>query len=163
MQIINNEPNTPASVLGLFTTAKQSIAYFASSIINEVEEGRLDPLKVLTLCKAMEATSEKIIAGIKANVLNEASKYGEKPFMFNGCELHKTATKTDYDYESSNDKVLERLLSLEENIKRQVSNRKEMLKTLTEPINLIDEATGEVFEAKPPVKKQVLGVKVSIK
>ena len=163
MEIINNQPDTPASVLGLFTTAKDSIKYFAASVINEVEDGKLDPLKVLTLCKAMESTSEKIIAGIKASALTEAEKYGDKPFKFNGCELHVTPVDTKYDYSTSNDKVLERLLALEENIKRQVANRKEMLKTLRETVTLIDEATGEVFQATPPLKKQTMGVKVVIK
>ena len=162
-QVLDMTPTTPASVLGLFTTAKQSIAFFAASIINEVEDGKIDPLKVHTLCKAMTETADKIIAGIKENVKIEAAKYGEKPFMFNGCELHNTSVKTEYDYEVCGDWEWEMLNTQMAIIKKQMTERQEWLKTMGSPQTVINKLTGEICEIVPPMKRTSMGVKCTIK
>lgn len=157
------QPDTALSVLELFSTSKEGITLFASKVINEVEAGNADPLRVQIFCKTLEEVAEKIKAGIKDNAKREAQKYGDKPFMHAGAELHLTNTFTQYDYEGCGDTQWE-LADFQ--VKSATNTRKEreaFLRALKEPMEVMDSVSGEVTILRPPVKKVTEGIKVSIK
>lgn len=156
-------PDTPMSVLELFSTSKEGIDTFARRIVDEVKEGRVDALRVKLLCKTLEKIIDKIDSATKDDQLKEAGKYGDKPFEFYGAELHLTSVKTDYDYTVCNDPVYYRLTEIQKKATEQIKERQEFLKAIKTPQNFVDDETGEVYEIKPPLKKQVDGVKVTIK
>ena len=156
-------PDTATGVLEMFNTSKEGIILFASKVINEVESGNIDPLKAKIWAKTLESIAEKIDKGTIEYQKTQAAKYGEKPFAFSGAELHYTATYTAYDYTICNDLVLN---AMEENLtrlKQQIEQRKEFLKTLGGPQNLLNDETGEVNTIYPPMKKSTMGVKCTIK
>jgi hypothetical protein len=161
--IVIQTPNHPIDVLELFDTSKEKIKLFSDLVIDEVKEGRIDPLKVKALCKSMEAVTEIIDKNTREEQAKEAAKFGDKPFNNYGCEMHLTATKTDYDYESCTDVVYDRLVKLKKNLEEQIKQRQEFLKNIRGSQTLVDDATGEVYNATAPFKKQTIGVKVSIK
>jgi len=157
------QPDTALSVLGLFSTSKEGVTLFASKVINSVEAGEIDPLKVQIYCKTLELIAEKIKEGIKDQAKTEAAKYGDKPFLHAGAELHLTSTYTVYDYEACNDSIWDRF---DHDAKVNTEARKEretFLRALKEPMEVLDNMTGEVIILRPPVKKSTEGVKVSIK
>ncbi len=163
MEIIHVIPDSPTSVLELFQPSKEGIVSFSSQVISAVEDGRVDPLRVRILCKAMTEIADKIDKGTKDNQAREAEKNGERPFIMAGCELQYAPVKTEYDFSRCNDAVLNRLLILEEEIAKQVKQRKDWLRTMAGQEVLVDEATGEQYTAYPPIKRTTMGVKVSIK
>jgi hypothetical protein len=156
-------PDTAMSVLEMFQPTKEGIALFAARVINDVEDGKVDPLHVQLLCKTLEEISDKIKAGIKENLKTEAAKYGEKPFMFQGAEFHLTHTKTEYDFSVCGDPQWEAFDQQEQSCAHQRKERETFLKALKEPMDMLDSLSGEIVTLRPPVKKQYDGVKVSIK
>jgi len=156
-------PDSPVSVLELFSTSKEGIVLFASKVINEVEAGNADPLRVQIFCKTLEAVAEKIKEGIKDNAKREAAKYGDKPFMHAGAELHLTSTYTAYEYGGCGDPQWEQA---DQQVQSATNTRKEreaFLRALGEPIDVLNSDSGEVNIIRPPVKKVTEGVRVTIK
>lgn len=163
MEVIQETPDTPMSVLELFSTSKDSIKLFGDNIIDQVKEGKVDPLRVAALTRTMDQISKYINDNIKENQRTEALKYGEKPFNAFGCEMHYTAVDTKYEYASCGDEVYDRLMQLKANLDQQIKNRQEWLKMMGKPEILVDEATGSQYTAYPPIKKTTMGLKVTIK
>jgi hypothetical protein len=162
--IIIEQPDTPMSVLALFSTSKDSIQLFANMVIDEVKEGRADALRVRALCDSMEKIAETIKTNTRDEQIRAAGLHSEdKPFEAHGCIMHLTATKTEYDYSACADEVYDRLMSIKKNLDAQIKSRQEWLKTMGSPQILVDEATGSQYTAYPPVKKTQMGVKVAIK
>tara|TARA_R110000868_G_scaffold239877_1_gene494373 strand:+ start:3035 stop:3532 length:498 start_codon:yes stop_codon:yes gene_type:complete len=155
-------PDNVLSVLDQFNTSKEGITLFASKVINEVEAGNVDPLKVKLYCKTMESIAEKIDKGTIENQKTAAAKYGEKPFMFSGAELHLTATYTVYDFANCGDSKLVEMEAQMDALKKEIEARKTFLKSITQPFTKVDE-DGTVEVLSPPNKKQTMGVKCSIK
>lgn len=156
-------PDTPYGVLQQFSTSKESIIRFSDDIIEGVKEGRLDPLEVKAICKTMEIISEKINEATKSNQKTEAEKFGDKPFMNYGFEMHYTSVKTDYDYEVCNDAVYDRLAKQKIALDELIKQRQAWLKMMNGPEVLVDTDSGEQYTAYPPMKKTAMGVKLTIK
>lgn len=157
------KPETALQVLTLFSTSKESITRFSNQLIQDVKEGRADALKVRVLLDTMVSIADTVKDATKTDQLNEAAKYGERPFEFMGAELHATATKTEYDYETCGDTYLNNLEASAELIAKKIKARKDLLKTLGEITPVGDPETGETYSVCPPIKKTSMGLKVQIK
>jgi len=157
-----NTPDTAISVLNLFGTNKTQIEKFAHAIASEVADGNENPLKIHALCKALEATAEAIKSKIKHHTANEASKYGEnKPFEFMGMTMEYTSVRTEYDFSVCNDSFYNDLKKEEEEVSQNRKDREQFLKSIKGTMEVI--LGDEVITIIPPVKRQTMGVKVTIK
>lgn len=157
------QASSPMGVLEQFSTSKEGITLFASKVINEVEEGKADPLKVKLFCKTLTEIADKIDKATKSQQNTEAAKYGSKPFAFAGAELHLTSVHTSYDFTACGDPEWEQMNQQIESLKASIKQREEWLKTMGGPETIISTLTGEVVTIYPPIKKSTEGVKVSIK
>lgn len=153
--------DTPMSVLELFSTSKESIKLFGDGIIDRVKEGHADPLRVAALTRSMEAIAKYVNDNLKDNQKNEAQKYGDKPFILHGCEMQYTSVKSEYDYSSCNDPVWNNLNDKLLSIQSQLKARQEWLKTMGKPEDIRQD--DELVTIYPPMKKTMLGLKVTIK
>jgi len=154
-------PEHPIGVLELFGTSKQSIKLFADLVVDEIKEGRVDPLKIKAFCKSMEAVSEIIDKNTKNEQIKEAEKFGDKPFMNYGCEMHLTSVKTEYDYKSTNDPLWASMNEELIVLKAKIKQREDWLKMTGNPEDVrIDDELVTIY---PPIKKTSMGVKITIK
>jgi len=156
-------PDSPSSVMQLFDADKQALIAFAASIINSVNDGHENALKVQVLLKKQEFVLEKIKEGIKEPLKTEAVKYGEKEFDYAGTKCHYTPTATSYDFSGCGDHQLNELEAQMESLKKEIEDRKTFLKSLNGHTTFLDKTTGEVESVNPPIKKQSYGVKVTLK
>ena len=163
MEVIHVLPDSPISVLEMFGTSKQQINSFAAKVINEVEAGNIDPLKVKVLCKTLSEIADKIDKGTKDNQKTAASFYGEKPFDFMGAELHLTSVYTAYDYSKCGYSDWNKYNNEITNLKEKLKETETFLRGLHTPIEILNNETGEVEIVSPPVKSVTEGLKVSIK
>ena len=162
-QVIHVLPDNVLSVLDMFSTSKEGINLFASKVINEVEAGNIDPLKVKLYCKTMEAIAEKIDKGTIEHQKREAAKFGDKPFNFAGAELHLTSTYTVYDYSNCGYSDWNKFNKEITNLKEKLKDCEVFLRSLRGPLEVLNSETGEVEIVSPPTKKVTEGVKCSIK
>ena len=161
-EIIQIQPESPLEVLGLFYTHKEGIERFVQMVTTEVKEGRANALKVKAYAKTLETIAEDLDKATKEEQKTEAAKYGDKPFMFAGAEMHLTATKTQYFYDGCNDEEWNEAKLLEDRHKGEREAREKFLKALSKPTPIIDR-NGESRIINPPIKKQWDGVKTTIK
>jgi len=155
-------PDSPSSVLQLLNADKKALQLFASVIINDVEDGKENPLEIHVLLKKYEYVMDAIKAGIKDNVSREAAKYGDKEFEYGGAKCHYTATATSYDFSVCNDAKLNEMERQAEILKNEIEARKTFLKGIKEPLMIVND-DGEVIPVYPANKKQSMGLKISIK
>ena len=156
-------PESPSSLLNLLASTSVQVDVFSDGVITSVKNGEVNPLHVLIQLKAMELASERIKKEIRENSLTEAEKYPGTDFEFLGNKIIKGDVKTDYDYTVCGDTVWEQLKTDLDTAKTKLDERQAFLKALKSTIKVLDELTGELVEIRPPLKKTVSGLKISIR
>lgn len=160
---MNELPSSAIGAARMLPTTQTQIDVFSDQIIESVRQGEVNPIEVLILMKAFEKAQKRILEEIRENYVNEASKYPEPSFEFNGTKIEKAELGTMYNYAVCDDTVLERLEVDFNTAKEKLDERKKFLQALKQPLTAVDELTGEVVKINPPVKKSTSGLKVFIK
>lgn len=160
---MNELPESPISLLNLMASTSVQIDVFSDSVIQSVKQGEESAIKVLLQLKAMEKASERILKEIKENYLTEAEKFPGNEFDYLGNKIQKGDVKTEYDYTVCGDPVWERRKAALDADKTLLDERSTFLKAMKEPQTIVDDLTGEVITIRPPLKKSVAGLKVSIR
>ncbi len=156
-------PDTPSSVLQLLNADKSALEKFANTIIQDVKEGHENPLEIQLLIKKYEFVLNEIKENIKVNVNTETAKYGDKEFEYGGAKCHYTPVKTEYDFLHTGDSQWELLNAQVKHFTEKRKTREDFLKSLTDTITIVNEETGEMETISPPQKKQLYGLKVTLK
>lgn len=156
-------PDNPMSALTLMPSTAAEVARFSKGIVESVKEGRANPIKVLVMLRALEAVSELVREEIQENISREADNYSEKKFEAFGALVAKEDVGVKYKYETAKDVEWEQLNSEFETIKRRKAERETFLKSLKEPMKLVNPETGEVYDVIPPFKTGKPGLKVFLK
>jgi len=156
-------PQSPTELLTMMASTSTQIDVFSDGVIQSVQAGEINPLAVLIQLRAMERASARILKEIAPNLLNEADKYPEKEFEYQGNKITKAEHGTKYDYSSCKDPQWIELENDFRIISQKKSDRESFLKALKTPITLLDELSGEVVTITPPTKKSTSGLNVTIK
>ena len=149
--------------LGLFETSKEQRKDFVQEVINGLNEGNVDPLKVHLQVKCMEDIIKQLTSSkeYKEICLTEAFKFG-KTFEHHNAKFEIKEMGVKYDYSNCNDPILKnmegQLLILEHDIK----SRQTLLKGVpAEGMNIIVE--DELITVYPPTKTSITTVTVNLK
>lgn len=167
MQLRESEVALPNELQGisfehLIDAKKSNLTHAVDAIAKAITEGQYDSLKGLILAvkgKTFFTDLEKALRPLAEN--NYLNKL-EKGYSLHDVKIDHAPTKTDYDFEVCGDPVYERLLMKSAEAKADLDARKDLLKTLTKPMEMIDEDTGESFRCMPPNKLQSDGLKLTI-
>src|SRR3990167_489829 len=130
------------STITNFVTSKDGITKFVNQCVSEIEAGLIDPLHMSIYLKTMEKIIKGIQAKIKASALTEADKYG-KSFDFRGAKIDVSELGTKYDYTNCKDIVWNDLTKKITELTERRKEREAMLKTVKEPMTLVDPDSGE--------------------
>lgn len=172
MQLTVNE------TLPLFKTTKDQRLSFVSEIIDRLENGEIEPLKVHLQIKSMEdiislltdknEKTNKVgyqFAKRYNDLLVDASeKYEAKKFQYEGGEFTIKEVGTKYDFTMCNDAEIDSLLTQENDLKEKIKSRQDFLKTVPiSGLQIVDKDTGEVNTIYPPSKSSTTSLSVSLK
>jgi CRISPR/Cas system-associated protein Cas5 (RAMP superfamily) len=147
---------TPLSVLSLAPDSKQNLDSFVYYFTEELEAGRLDPLKVMMLMKGFEKAFEGIKEVIKKEAIVEVEKYGKGSHQYGNFVFSVAEAGTKYNFESTGDPVWKRL-------KKELEERQEMLKTLSGYVSVVDTDTGEEVKVCRAAKTSTTTVKLELR
>lgn len=160
--MIYHSEMTPQSVIDLAPESLAQAEEFAAFFIEEHESGRLDALDVYAKCTAFEKALEMVKKSLQKAATEEAMKYG-KEFEKKSFKLKIGEVGVKYIYDNCNDPILvQRELDMR-NYKVLVEERQKLLKSLKEPLRIVDEDTGDSFVVNPPVKTSSTSVIVTFK
>ncbi len=153
----------------LSTLNEGEIREIKNSVLNAINEGGADALKVFTGLRVLDKiiTSDKKAGGLleqtREFAINDFFKHSEKEQKSGVLKGNWSVTignRTEYEYQD--DPILEKLLNDLETVKAAVEQRKERLKLAIVPNAMlgivaeqeVNPETGELFELKAAVKKQ---------
>lgn len=165
-------------VLPLFKTTKEQRFVFVSDIIERLNNGEIEPLKVHLQIKSMEEiislltdknektnrAGHELAKRYNQLLVYAAEKYDSKKFLFEGGEFTIKEVGTKYDFTMCNDSEIDSLLSQEKELKEKIKLRQDFLKTI--PLNglvITDQQTGETNTVYPPSKSSTTSLSVSLK
>lgn len=160
---MNELPGSAMGVLKIMPSTASEVARFSKQLVESVKSGNSDPLELIVQLHALTKVYELVREEIEDNINKAADKYSEKRFAINGAFVEKAELGTKYRYETSKDIEWERLNTDFETAKARKSEREDFLKTLREPMTLVNQETGEVYTVKPPLKTSKTGVKFYLK
>lgn len=160
---MNELPNSAMGVLKIMPSSASQVAQFSMQIVKAVENGNANALEVLVMMRSLEAVSELVREELEEHFEKEADKYAEKKFPINGAFVEKAELGTKYNYLKTGDIEWEQLDSELRSLKEKVAEREAFLKSLREPMTLVNQQTGEVYTVKPPLKTSKSGVKVYLR
>jgi hypothetical protein len=154
----------PESILALFAGCDaQQRASFTSQVIEGLDSGYADPIKIISAVKNMQAILDDIEKFAKPLVLDELDKCGGK-LELHGLSLQKKEAGVKYDYSCTNDQVYNYLSADMELLKNKIKEREAFLKTL--PVDgqaVLDEETGEAYKILRPIKTSTTTYMASLK
>lgn len=157
---------TTTSILALFQTTKEERQSFAMDLINKIESGEANPLKVHLQIKCMEEIIKLLNSNTvyKKAILEAAEKYGEKSFEFMNSKIEIKEMGTKYNFEGCNDTEWELLDSKASGAANDLKERETFLKTVpAKGLEIVDKLTGEMVTIYPPSKSSTTSIAVTLK
>jgi len=154
------------SILSLFETNKEQRQSFALGVVNALEEGNTDPLKVHLQVKCMEDIIKLLNSNTvyKKHILEAAEKYGQKTFEYQNSKVEIKEVGVKYDFSNCEDAVLQRLYAAQAELDAKVKARETMLKSVpVKGMIVTDEETGETFTVYPPSKSSTTSISITLK
>lgn len=138
----------------------------SASIINQIEEGEVNPLAVQVGLSAIENVIKNVKASdiYKNGTLVEAEKYGAKTFDCFGAQLQIKEVGVKYDFCKCEDPIWNDLNEKIEFLKASIKEREDMLKRIPHSgQTMVDEESGEVYKVYPPAKSSTTSVTTTFK
>jgi hypothetical protein len=140
---------------------KNDIQHLATTAINAVVEGEIDPVEAFIEVSKMEAAIElfKKNTRVRDMVIADLERNGGK-HDFGAGKMEVCETGVKYDFSESNDSKLLEMYATMEAIKADIKERESFLKAI--PVGgMVDPDTGEVLHK--PSKTSKTSVKITFK
>ena len=149
------------STLSILPSNKEQIKTFVALLINELEDGRANPLAVQKTFKAFEKVGEAIKSELSKLCLKELDKHPKGKYEAFGVTFETMEAGTKYDYSGCGDIKWELYKQQIEALTESLKQREVFLKALNEPFDIVDNDTGEVYRIHPPVKSSTTTIKTT--
>lgn len=151
---------TATSTLSVLPSSKEQVQLFASKLIDELENGQVNPLDLVKMQKCIEKTFEIIKPKLSELSRSEAEKYG-KSFDYKGVKIELAEVGTKYDFSQCGHTDYNSLCAEIAELNEKKKAMEAMLKSFKEPQNMID-SNGEAITVYPPNKTSTSSIKVTV-
>jgi hypothetical protein len=151
------------SNLSLFETTKEQRQQFCLNVIDVLNEGQVDPLKIHLQVKCLEDLIKQLTSNsvYKDYLINEASKYG-KTFEHLNAKFEIKEMGVKYDFQACGCPIMNDLLSQQEELTKAIKEREKFLKAIP-PQGLETLIEDEVVTLYPPQKTSTTSISVNLK
>lgn len=162
----------PLSILSLLNSNKTQRKSFCLQIVEQVENGDVDPIQVHVFLKNLEQifktltdekTGKDFAERYKNALMAAAEKEDGNQFEKYNAKFQIKETGVKYDWSVCEDPVLEGLQAEFEAAKKDLEARQEFLKAVPESGLLVtDETTGETKKVYRPAKSSTTSISVTL-
>ena len=163
---MNTQELTPASIVALFETNKAQRESFVSTLVESIDNGNVDPLKIHLQIKCME----DIIKQLNDNpiyrdaILTQAQTYSQKEFEFMNAKIAIREVGVKYNYDNCNDNIFKKMVSEKNTLDEKMKARQKFLQLAPIEGTLVtDEETGETEKIYPATKTSTTSLVVTLK
>lgn len=151
------------SIIQTAEITKVFIADNVTEIINAINEGGVDPLKLKLQAKAIEEILKQIKPILDKAAREKAESFGAKQFTTMGADIKLIEAGTKYDFSNCNDLIYFELMEEFKKLDAKIKKRETILKAIDEKEEFYRSETGETWTAYPPIKKSTSTIEISIK
>ena len=141
------------SAISLLPSNKEQAQFFANDLVRRVYEGEINPLDLKAQLKFIYRTLDIVDLNTKDAWMKEVAKHG-KSFEYKGWQVNEVEAGTTYDFSNDAEWV---------EMKNKLKDREAFLKSLKEPLEIVDTETGETTTIHPPIKKSTTTLKFTVK
>lgn len=169
---MNTVATSPVSMLALLNSNKTQRRNFCLQIVEQVENGEVDPIQVHIFLKNIEAifktltdekTGKEFAERYKAALMNAVAKEAGNSFEKYNAKFQVKEAGTKYDWTVCNDPQIISLLARQEELKKEVEERQEFLKNIPEAgLIVTDNESGETTTICRPSKSSTTTVSVTL-
>jgi len=142
---------------------KDSVSKLASEIINQVNDGHLDPLRTGVKLEFLLQIVETALADIRGQMTEQllmTEKESRAGITVEGVTVRLKETGVKYDYSNSE---LWAAKNVElESLKSEMKAIETQLKGITRPQTILDESTGELIKLFPPLRSSKTSVEITL-
>lgn len=144
----------------LIPDKKQIQAMAVSEAKKMIDGGNDNPLLLRIHIKRMIEFLTVYDKEIDDAVREEAEASGYKSFEYQGAKIELAEVGVKYDYSKS--PVWSQLKGQSDEIGAKMKEHETFLKSLSQPIEVLDQETGEVVRFHPPAKSSKSSVKITL-
>jgi hypothetical protein len=130
-----------------------------AGILFEQSEGF--EIELYIFAKKLEFLSKAIQEISNESALNVAERL--KGTTLFGSEINVRESGVKYDYSKCNYAPYNSLISQKKQIESEQKTMESLLKAISKPTTIVDDATGEVLEVKPPLRTSGTSIVLTIK
>lgn len=139
---------------------KQRIKDIANNVAIQIQDGNYDGIDALIFIKKGSELFKELDAKVRPIAENKQIGVDFQKF---GVKITEGMTGVKYDFSTCNDQEFEQLNEVFEAAKEALEQRKNFLKSITKPLELVNTDTGETYTINPPVKSGKMGFTLTIK
>lgn len=153
------------SIINELPSNLDQVALFVEKVKVEVLSGEYNPLEVLKQLRMAQKALEILNKDdeIEEAAQKEHAKHGTKSVEIFGAVFTQKETGVRYDYESCGDSEWGRYKSAETFAADNRKQREKFLQSLTEPITILNEETGQIETVNPAPKTSTTKLSVTLK
>lgn len=134
---------------------------FIQQIKQSVENGSYTAMEMTAMLRNLREIADASEQAIEHFLLDEVEKHG-KEVAQHGVTFTVAEVGVKYDYENCKDLEWTMLRNAEARNADARKLREKFLKTITSPLTLVNEDTGEVDTINPPIKSSTTKVKITL-
>jgi hypothetical protein len=153
------------SVINELPSNLNQVALFVERVKVEILSGQNNALEVLKQLRMAQKALDILNSDpeIEEVAQKEHAKHGQKTIEIFGATFTVKETGTKYDYTACKDTEWERYKSYESDAAENRKRREKFLQTLTAPITVVNEETGELETINPAPKTSTTKLSVTLK
>lgn len=132
-------------------------------ILQQVENGEINPLYAAAVVKGLIESLTNALKDSRMfdGVQKESEKFGKEKIICQGATFQICETGVKYDFDACGDPVYNELAKQKAELDEKLKERTAFLKTIKQPITLVDDNTGEVVSIYAPVKASTTSFKIT--
>lgn len=160
-----NQEITTTGILSLFETTKEERLSFCNDLIEKIDNGEADALKIHLQIKSAEDMIKRLNENsiYKKHLLDAAEKMGGKSFDFHNAKFEIKEVGVKYDYSQCNDPELSEMSAQLTDLEAKVKARQKFLQMIPLAGMAIITNDGEAVTVYPPSKSSTTSVAVTLK
>lgn len=141
--------------------SREGVELFASQMVSDILDGRIDLKSLLYQKKIIEMTLERIFDNeeVKDMCIDAISQYGKEGAGYAGAKIEVMSRKT-WDYSNTGDSAIEELMGKQELLKKKLATRQKFLQTIPSK-GIADPETGEMIYPASNTSKDY--IKITLK
>lgn len=161
-ELIKKDDGLEISLTSLLNLNKAYMGQITDNAMRAVTDGHYDSITALVIAKKgleLFTQLEKKVRPIAEHHARLGK--GEVYTKFN-TDITQKESGVKYDFSACDDAEWETINAKMELYSNMLKEREKFLKTITKPMTIVDQETGDILELKPPIRSGKLGLNISI-